>query len=63
MVKSSLFALALRTSYPRPTNGIAEGYVRAASGHVAAPPSSVMNSRRLARNSIRKLFGIRGQHP
>jgi hypothetical protein len=42
MVKSSLFAWALRTSYPRPTNGIAEGYARAASGHVAAaPPSSV----------------------
>ena len=36
---------------------------RAASGQAAAPPSSVMNSRRLARNSIRKLFGIKGQHP
>jgi hypothetical protein len=29
-------------------------------GHVAAVPSSVMNSRRLARNSIRKRFGING---
>jgi hypothetical protein len=36
----------LRTSYPRPTNGIAESYARAASGHAAAPPSSVMNARR-----------------
>jgi len=35
MVKSSLFAWALRISYPRPTNGIAEGYARAASGHAA----------------------------
>jgi hypothetical protein len=47
MVKSSLFAWALRTSYPRPTNGIAEGYARTVTGHTAAPPSSVMNSRRL----------------
>jgi hypothetical protein len=32
---------------------------RAASGHAAAaPPSSVMNSRLLPRNSIRKRFGI-----
>jgi hypothetical protein len=38
--------------------------VGAASGHAAAaPPSSVMNARRLARNSIQKLFGIKGQHP
>jgi hypothetical protein len=37
MVKSSLFAWALRTSYPRPTNGIAEGYARAGSGYAAAP--------------------------
>jgi hypothetical protein len=48
MVKSSLFAWALRISYPRPTNGIAEGCARAASGHAAAPPSSAMNSRRLS---------------
>src|SRR5262249_39314771 len=34
---------------------------RAASGHaIAAPPNNVMNSRRLARNSIRKRFGING---
>src|SRR5437667_9564866 len=34
---------------------------RAASGHAAAaPPSSVMNSRLLPRNSIRKPFGING---
>ena len=35
----------MRTSYPRPTNGIAEGYARAASGHAAAAPlSSVTKS-------------------
>jgi len=47
MVKSSLFAWALRASYPRPTTSIAEGCARPASDHVAAaPPSSVMKSRR-----------------
>src|SRR5215469_5017029 len=47
MVKSSLFAWALRTSYPRPTNGIAACCARAASGHTAAPPRRAMNSRLL----------------
>jgi hypothetical protein len=46
MVKSFLFAWALRTSYPCPTNGIAEGYARTAIGQAAAPPRSVMNCRR-----------------
>jgi len=48
----------------RPITGIAGCCARVASGHAAAaPPSNDMNSRRLARNSIRKLFGIKGQHP
>src|SRR5262245_47547258 len=39
-----------------PTVGIFAGCcARAASGHTAAPPSIVMNSRRLARNSIQKI--------
>ena len=32
-------------------------------GVIRRGPSNVMNWRRLARNSIRKLFGIKGQHP
>jgi hypothetical protein len=41
-----------------PITGIAGCCACAVIGHAAAPPSSLMNSRRLPRNSIRRLFGI-----
>src|SRR6516165_7706204 len=41
-----------------PITGIGGCCARAASGHTAAPPISVMNARLLPRNSIRKRFGI-----
>jgi hypothetical protein len=40
-------ALAERGALANPTTGIAACCARAASGHAAAPPSSVMKSRRL----------------
>src|SRR5262249_37170594 len=47
-----------RCGVKNPITGIADCCARAAIGHNTAAPSSVMNSRRLARNSIRKRFGI-----
>ena len=38
-----------------PTTGIAACCARAASGHAAAPPRSVMNSRRLTRSPHRRV--------